>query len=174
MKLFKKLAAVALAAVLALSMVGCGKANSVNATKQFILDLMNDAATMAGGEYHNTAELDSVAQKLLTEANVAYNDETQTDKAVSTLLQIAAGKEGVLKEGTACDILYTVDHQYKTSFIPDDEKQEGIMANLYMNAILVNGGVSQSATKIDIGIAVGKIGDKSYVVVVQTETPAAE
>ena len=37
MKLFKKLAAAVLAAVLALSMVGCGKANSVNATKQLVL-----------------------------------------------------------------------------------------------------------------------------------------
>ena len=44
MKLFKKLAAAALAAVLALSMVGCGKANSVNSTKQFILNMMNDMA----------------------------------------------------------------------------------------------------------------------------------
>ena len=46
MKLFKKLAAAALAAVLALSMVGCGKANSVNSTKQFVLDLMADYATL--------------------------------------------------------------------------------------------------------------------------------
>ena len=44
MKLFKKLAAAALAAVLALSMVGCGNANSVNPTKQFVLNLIADIA----------------------------------------------------------------------------------------------------------------------------------
>ena len=54
MKLFKKLAAAALAAVLALSMVGCGKANSVNSTKQFILNMMNDMAVLTGIEYTNT------------------------------------------------------------------------------------------------------------------------
>ena len=42
MKLFKKLAAAALAAVLALSMVGCGNASGFNSTKQFILNLMSD------------------------------------------------------------------------------------------------------------------------------------
>ena len=58
MKLFKKLAAAALAAVLALSMVGCGNASGVNSTKQFILNLMSDAAVMTDTECHNTPELD--------------------------------------------------------------------------------------------------------------------
>ena len=53
MKLFKKLAAAALAAVLALSMVGCGKANSVNATKQFVLDLIADSADSGDAEINN-------------------------------------------------------------------------------------------------------------------------
>ena len=53
MKLFKKLAAAALAAVLALSMVGCGKANSVNSTKQFVLDLMADYATLGETEHRS-------------------------------------------------------------------------------------------------------------------------
>ena len=53
MKLFKKLAAAALAAVLALSMVGCGNASGVNSTKQFILNLMSDAAVMTDTECHS-------------------------------------------------------------------------------------------------------------------------
>ena len=69
MKLFKKLAAAALAAVLALSMVGCGNASGVNSTKQFILNLMSDAAVMTDTECHNTPELDGIAQKLLTETD---------------------------------------------------------------------------------------------------------
>ena len=65
MKLFKKLAAAALAAVLALSMVGCGKANGVNSTKQLVLDLMADYANLGEVELSNTAEMDGIAQKLL-------------------------------------------------------------------------------------------------------------
>ena len=96
MKLFKKLAAAALAAVLALSMVGCGNASGVNSTKQFILNLMSDAAVMTDTEYHNTPELDGIAQKLLTEANAAYQDKTQTDKTVGALMQAATSLSAAL------------------------------------------------------------------------------
>ena len=37
----------------------------------------------------------------------------------------------------------------------------------------VNGGIGENVTELDVGVAVGKIGDKTYVVVVETETPAA-
>lgn len=172
MKLFKKLAAAALAAVLALSMVGCGNASGVNYTKQFILNMMNDSAAMYGGEYHNTSEMDGIAQKLLTEANAAYQDETQTDKAVKALLNVAAGKEDVLKENTGYEILFVEDYQFKCSLTPDAEKQAALMRS--MEYIPVNGGLGD-ATEADVGVAVGKIGNKTYVVMVMmlTETAAA-
>ena len=75
MKLFKKLAAAALAAVLALSMVGCGNANSVNSTKQLVLDLMADYAALDESELSNTAEMDGIAQKLLNKAAELYGTE---------------------------------------------------------------------------------------------------
>lgn len=173
MKLFKKLAAAALAAVLALSMVGCGKANSVNSTKQFILNLLADSAVLGTEEYHNTSEMDGIAQKLLTEANAAYQDETQTDKTVGALMQAAAQKEGVLKEDTGYTISFVEDYKFKCSIIPEVRKQEMLMQ--MMDTIEVNGGVNQNAPKLDVGVAVGKIGDKTYVVVVMmpTETAAA-
>lgn len=172
MKLFKKLAAAALAAVLALSMVGCGKANSVNSTKQLILNMMNDMVVMADTEFHNTPELDGIAQKLLTEANAAYQDETQTDKTVGALMQAATEKEGVLKKDTGYAISFVEDYKFKCSIIPEAQKQEMLMR--MMDTIEVNGGVDQ-ATKLDVGVAVGKIGDKTYAVVVTmpTETTAA-
>lgn len=172
MKLFKKLAAAALAAVLALSMVGCGNASGVNSTKQFILNLMSDAAVMTDTECHNTPELDGIAQKLLTEANAAYQDETQTDKTVNALLNVAADKEGVLKKDTGYAISFVEDYKFKCSIIPEDQKQEMLMR--MMDTIEVNGGVD-NATKLDAGVAVGKIGDKTYAVVVMmpTETTAA-
>lgn len=172
MKLFKKLAAAALAAVLALSMVGCGKANSVNSTKQFILNMMNDMTVLTGIEYTNTPDMDGIAQKLLTEANAAYQDETQTDKTVNALLNVAADKEGVLKKDTGYAISFVEDYQFKCSLMPEAQKQEMLMR--MMDAIEVNGGLGD-ATEADVGVAVGKIGDKTYVVVVMmpTETAAA-
>lgn len=178
MKLFKKLAAAALAAVLALSMVGCGNANSVNSTKQFILNMMNDMAVMADIEFHNTPELDGIAQKLLTEANAAYQDETQTDKTVNALMQVAADKadkKDVLNAETRYTIRFAKDYQFKSSFIPEAQKQEKLLDELFGsgNSIKVRGGANDEADELDFGVAVGKIGDKTYVVVVETETPAA-
>ena len=92
MKLFKKLAAAALAAVLALSMVGCGKANSVNYTKQFILNMMNDMAVLTGIKYTNTPDMDGIAQKLLNKAAELYGKEGHAGELVGELLK-AASKE---------------------------------------------------------------------------------
>jgi len=175
MKLFKKLAAAALAAVLALSMVGCGNANSVNSTKQFILNMMNDMAVMTDTEFHNTPELDGIAQKLLTEANAAYQDENQQDKTVNALLEVAAKKDGVLNAETGYTIRFAKDYQFKCSLIPEAQKQEKLLDELFRseNSIKVKNGADDDADELDFGVAVGKIGDKTYVVVVETETPAA-
>ena len=175
MKLFKKLAAVALAAVLALSMVGCGNANSVNSTKQLILNMMADSNALYGAEYHNTPELDGIAQRLLTEANAAYQVENQTNKDVKALMQEAAAKKNVLKEDTAYAIYFAEEYQQsKSSFIPDYDKQSAFMERMFRNYIEVKGGIDEDVTKLDVGIAVGKIGDKTYVVMVMTSAETAD
>lgn len=180
MKLFKKLAVVAVAAVLALSMVGCGNGSSVSSTKQLILNMLKDSASMAGddAEIHNTAEMDSIAQKLLVEANAAYNDADQTDKSVDALMETAKTKAvaaNAFKEDTDYEILYAEDYQFKSSFIPELYRQITFMEHLTDDTISVGSGVDlESTTKMDIGIATGKIGGKDYVVVVVTETPSAE
>lgn len=166
MKLFKKLAAAALAAVLALSMVGCGKASGVNYTKQFILNMMNDMTVLTGMEYTNTPDMDGIAQKLLTEANAAY----QADKDVKTLLNVAAEKmknDDVPKADTGYGINFVEDYQFKCSLTPDAEKQAALIRS--MEYIPVNGGPGD-ATKLDVGVAVGKIGNKTYVVMVMMPT----
>ena len=174
MKLFKKLAAAALAAVLALSMVGCGNANSVNSTKQLILNMMADSNALYGAEYHNTPELDGIAQRLLTEANIANQGETQQDKTVNVLLEVAANKKGVLKADTAYAIHFAEEYQQsKSSFIPDYEKQSAFMERMFRNCIEVNGGIDDDADELDVGVAVGKIGDKTYVVMVMMPTETA-
>ncbi len=166
MKLFKKLAAAALAAVLALSMVGCGKASGVNYTKQFILNMMNDMTVLTGMEYTNTPDMDGIAQKLLTEANAAY----QADKDVKTLLNVAAEKmknDDVPKADAGYGINFVEDYQFKCSLTPDAEKQAALIRS--MEYIPVNGGPGD-ATKLDVGVAVGKIGNKTYVVMVMMPT----
>ena len=174
MKLFKKLAAAALAAVLALSMVGCGNANSVNSTKQLILNMMADSNALYGAEYHNTPELDGIAQRLLTEANIANQGETQQDKTVNVLLEVAANKKGVLKADTAYAIHFVEEYQQsKSSFIPDYDKQSAFIERMFRNCIEVNGGIDDDADELDVGIAVGKIGDKTYVVMVMMPTETA-
>ena len=162
----KRLLLLMLSLLLVLALVGCGKASGVNYTKQFILNMMNDMAVLTGIKYTNTPDMDGIAQKLLTEANAAYQDETQTDKDVKTLLNVAAEKmknDDVPKADTGYAINFVEDYQFKCSLTPDAEKQAALMRS--MEYIPVNGGPGD-ATEADIGVAVGKIGNKTYVVMV--------
>lgn len=172
MKMFKKLAAVALAAVLALSMVGCGKANSVNPTKQLVLDLIQDTADVAGPEYkvNNTAEMDAIAQKVLNSANEITTMPTEAQLA-------AMGFDANKVYG----INFAENYTYKTSLITDYEKQMMLTRELSQNAVGVknnkidNAALSElsQAKEHDVGVAVGKVGDKEYIVVVQAITVTA-
>ena len=167
MKLFKKLAAVALAAVLALSMVGCGNANSVNPTKQLVLNLMADIAGQNDAEINNTAAMDGIAQNLLNKAAELYGSKEQNDKSADALLKAASRTEGVGFEADKTYLVsYAEDYQYKSSLIPNASKQQFLFMNLTQNGFTVNGSTVQSVKKADVGVAVGKIGDKTYAVVV--------
>ena len=178
MKLFKKLAAAALAAVLALSMVGCGKANSVNSTKQFVLDLMADYATLGETELSNTAEMDGIAQKLLNKAAELYGTEGHAGEPVGELLKAASKEADVGFDATKIYMVtYAEDYQYKSSLIMNAQKQYAIFSKLMTSGFTMpeNGLNQKVVKKADVGVAVGKIGDKTYAVVVTmpTETAAA-
>ena len=178
MKLFKKLAAAALAAVLALSMVGCGKANSVNSTKQFVLDLMADYATLGETELSNTAEMDGIAQKLLNKAAELYGTEGHAGEPVGELLKAASKEADVGFDATKIYMVtYAEDYQYKSSLIMNFQKQYAFFSKLMTSGFTMpeNGLNQKVVKKADVGVAVGKIGDKTYAVVVTmpTETTAA-
>ena len=176
MKLFKKLAAVALAAVLALSMVGCGKTNSVNSTKQLVLDLIADNADWYGGECNNTAAMDGIAQNLLNKAAELYRSEEQTDKSAGALLKAASKAEGMGFDATKAYLVnWAEDYQYNSSIFSNADKQEIFFMHLTQNYFIVSQGGTFNTKKADVGVAVGKIGDKTYVVMVTmpTETAAA-
>ena len=83
MKLFKKLAAAMLVAVLALTMVGCGGRNSL--TDQ-IKDVIADFYAMEGKDVTNKKELDALAAKLMAEADKAAAKAENKDKTVLELL----------------------------------------------------------------------------------------
>ena len=177
MKLFKKLAAAALAAVLALSMVGCGNANSVNPTKQFVLDLIADSAAQGDAEINNTAAMDGIAQNLLNKAAELYGSKEQNEKSADALLKAASKGDGMgFEAGKTYLVSYAEDHQYKGSLISNTYKQQFLFMNLQWNSFTVNSSDPvKNVKKADVGVAVGKIGDKTYAVVVMvpTETAAA-
>lgn len=178
MKLFKKLAAAALAAVLALSMVGCGKANSVNSTKQLVLDLMADSAAQGDAEINNTAAMDGIAQNLLNKAAELYGSKEQKEKSADALLKAASKTEGMgFEEGKTYMVTYAEDYQYKSSLIMNAQKQYAFFSKLMTSGFTMpeNGLNQKVVKKADVGVAVGKIGDKTYAVVVMmpTETAAA-
>ncbi len=83
MKLFKKLAAAALAAVLALAMVGCGSSASL---KDELLKMAMDQMTVAGGTANHSKELDALAAKLVQEADKAAALEANKDEDVKGIV----------------------------------------------------------------------------------------
>lgn len=177
MKLFKKLAAAALAAVLALSMVGCGKANSVNATKQLVLDLIADSAAQGDAEVNNTAAMDGIAQNLLNKAAELYGSKEQNEKSADALLIAASKTEGMgFEAGKTYQVSCAEDYQFKSSLMPNAYKQQFFFMNLMQSSFtvqLTQNGVNvlpgsriNTTKKADVGVAVGKIGDKTYAVVV--------
>lgn len=96
MKLFKKLAAAALAAVLALSMVGCGAGGTGSALdlKNEVLNLIEDDYYMGGKTATHTTAMDTEAAALIEKAaadEAAKND----DVTVKELLQ-KNGKDGYI------------------------------------------------------------------------------
>ena len=178
MKLFKKLAAAALAAVLALSMVGCGKANGVNSTKQFVLDLIADSADQGDAEINNTAAMDGIAQNLLNKAAELYGTKEHAGEPVGDLLKAASTKDGMGFEADKTYLVnYAEDYQFKSSLIMNAQKQYAFFSKLMTSGFTMpeNGLNQKVVKKADVGVAVGKIGDKTYAVVVTmpTETAAA-
>ena len=82
MKLFKKLAAAALAAVLALSMVGCGAGGTGSALdlKNEVLNAIEDSYNMSNKTATHTTAMDTAAAALIEKAAA---DETAKDENVT-------------------------------------------------------------------------------------------
>ena len=151
MKLFKKLAAAALAAVLALSMVGCGAGGTGSAfnTKEEVLNYICDyyyTYTYAEKTANRDTTLDTLAADLITAANQAEG------KEVREKLWRAAHDE----KFSDCVYCYDICTDLKTSVM-----KEQYLKDLCRKIIIE----TNYADEINIGAETGKIGDKTYIVV---------
>ena len=171
MKLFKKLAAAALAAILALAMVGCGSSASL---KDELLKVAMDQMTMTGGTATHSKELDALAARLVQEADKAAGQEAHKGDAAKTILTDDAVVEAAGINTTANGYILNAapNVQFKSSGTymellkmqwmgyavnPNTENDEPNKA--------VKIGTITLGDNVDVGVAMGKIGGKEYVVI---------
>ena len=163
MKLFKKLAAAALAAVLALTMVGCGSSASL---KDELLKVAMDQMTMTGSTATHSKELDALAARLVQEADKGDAAKTiLTDDAVVEAAGINTNANGYIlnaapnvqfkSSGTYMELLKMQWMGYAVN--PNTENDEPNKA--------VKIGTITLGDNVDVGVAMGKIGGKEYVVI---------
>ena len=171
MKLFKKLAAAALAAVLALSMVGCGAGGTGSALdlKNEVLNLIEDEYYLSGKTATHTTAMDAAAAKLIENAAA---DEAAKDDNVTV-------KELLRNNGTG---------NYIAIFMPYGQMSTELMQQVYignmrgsLDTAIRNVANDENFNRydtmvkignpkisvddsIEIGAATGKIKDKNYLV----------
>ena len=185
MKLFKKLAAAALAAVLALSMVGCGKAEVGAAYKTELTNMLKDSVYGTEATVENTTELDNAAQVLLANAQTEYGKLTADQQKAVQIRQITGwltAKAAVEKATGLTDkccfvsfvenpnLVSNFGNQYKYAMMMESltpSYDEYNQIKLKPNQAIVNSQAKKNDTKdAKVGFASGKIGDKTYVVMV--------
>ena len=152
MKLFKKLAAAALAAVLALSMVGCGAGGTgigdiTGAVKAYLADQIK---MNYGIPVEHKDELDTLAEKLIHEANEA--SEAKENKGKTALQLVRDATAGI---ENAQDYRFVLVKSTFTSNYFNDHKVDGIGDSL-MNQL-------HRYDPKEYGLANGKIGGTEYV-----------
>lgn len=171
MKLFKKLAAAALAAVLALTMVGCGSSASL---KDELLKLAMDRMTVAGSTATHSKELDALAAKLVQEADKAAALEAHKGDAAKTILTDDAVVEaaGINTNANGYILNAAPNVQFKSSGMSYMELIKMEWMQDAINPRTDDGsnrakeiGTITLGDNVDVGVAMGKIGGKEYVVI---------
>lgn len=171
MKLFKKLAAAALAAVLALTMVGCGSSASL---KDELLKVAMDQMTMNGSTATHSKELDALAARLVQEADKAAGQDAHKGEEAKTILT-----DNEVVQAAGIDITknaYILNAAPNVQFKSSGTYMELLKMQWMGNAVNPNteNGEPNKAVKIgtitlgdnvDVGVAMGKIGGKEYVVI---------
>lgn len=173
MKLFKKLAAVALAAVLALTMAGCGGSGSV-LMKDELLKLAMDQMTMNGSTATHSKELDALAAKLVQEADKAAGQDAHKGENVKTILTAdeVVKAAGIDTNANGYILNAVLNIQFKSSgtlmeYFQLQWMQDAINPRTDdgSNRAVKIGTIEQLGDNVDVGVAMGKIGGKEYVVI---------
>lgn len=166
MKLFKKLAAVTLAAVLALSMVGCGAAADI---KSQINNYIADVSAVYNQNIVHKDELDTVAQKLLVAANAASETEEKKDFDIDDLLedeevQAAAG----ITDAEKYFYNYEANYNFKSELL-NSSKIKNLAYELldYSYNLGTGNGSGDVDSDMEYGIAAGKVGGQEYVLMLK-------
>ena len=171
MKLFKKLAAAALAAVLALTMVGCGSSASL---KDELLKLAIDQMTVAGSTATHSKELDALAAKLVQEADKAAGQDAHKGEDVKTILTAdeVVKAAGIDTNANGYILTAALNIQFKSSGTLMEYFQLQWMQDAInpwtddgSNRAVKIGTIEQLGDNVDVGVAMGKIGGKEYVVI---------
>lgn len=161
MKLFKKLAAAVLVAALALTMVGCGGRNSL--TDQ-IKDVIADFYAMEDKDVTNKKELDALAAKLMAEADKAA---AKAENKGKTVLELLIDEEVVKAAGiNAAKETYIVSaaENYKLLSSTANKQKAVLIAEMLMaNGKQIGSGELEKLS--NLGLAMGKINGKEYIVV---------
>ena len=155
MKLFKKLAAAALAAVLALSMVGCGAGGTgigdiTGAVKDYLADQIKLSSSITA---EHKDELDTLAENLIREANKASEIDTNKDKTVLQLVSDPAVTKAAGIEDASSYRFVLIKPTFTSNFYNDNKVAnigDSLMSPLY-----------QYKPK-GYGLANGKIGGTEY------------
>lgn len=173
MKLFKKLAAAALAAVLALTMVGCGGSSSV-LMKDELLKVAMDQMTMNGSTATHSKELDALAAKLVQEADKVAGQDAHKGENVKTILTAdeVVKAAGIDTNANGYILNAALNIQFKSSGTLMEYFQLQWMQDAInpwtddgSNRAVKIGTIEQLGDNVDVGVAMGKIGGKEYVVI---------
>ena len=175
MKLFKKLAAAALAAALALTMVGCSGGNSY-AVQDELLKVTIDKLTDNGKTVTQSKKADEMAAALLAAADkAAALEENKGIDAERLLLDPAViTAAGIDPEKTPCRVNLIDDVQFKSSGMMGEFLKIEWMGLVTSLENFDGDGIGtfnpSDDDKVEIGVATHKIGDESYILILLTYT----
>lgn len=130
------------------------------------MNILEDTATIMGGEFTHDKKLDDVAQALIVEADKAYKEgktvqELLTNDEVAKAAGIDTAKEGYMMS-------VTKNYTFKSDVM--NQQKNTMLATRLIEGTSENLQVGKPAAinkgKAITGIAIGKIGGQEYIVLI--------
>lgn len=168
MKSFKKLAAIALAAVLALAMLtACGNSTKY-ITKADVIQMLENAMISMGRDLkcNNTDEMDQKANMLLEIAQKNYKESVNALDLLTSSEAIEAARIDVNKDSYRVSVSVNPDFAQ----IPIKDKADYIVEQLSTNMKTVGLDKVHTGNTVDVGVAFGTIGEVQYIIFLQGES----